>query len=178
MRPMRLHKRELKEAKDLRHVLESCDVVRIGASDEEGMFIVPVNFGYEFKEEDGKCSLKLYIHSAGEGRKADAFAEHPQVAFEMDCGHEIIRGDYTCSYSFAFQSIMGNGTIRKVESEEEKVHGLTLLMQHMEPQAEIAFTKEMLERVAVYCVESDTFTGKQRSPKQADKKSNENTNNN
>ena len=43
---MRLKKREVTDKKVLGEILEECDVVRIGAVDEEGMFIVPVNFGY------------------------------------------------------------------------------------------------------------------------------------
>ena len=56
----------------------------------------------------------------------------PDVALEMDCGHELITGDYTCSYSYAYRSLMGTGTICEVTDPEEKVHGLNLLMQHME----------------------------------------------
>ena len=40
-----------------------------------------------------------------------------------------------------------------VENEEEKRHGLTLLMQHVEAGAEIEFLPHMLQRVAVYCIE-------------------------
>ena len=64
MRPMRLAKREVRETEELRWILEDCDVVRIGLTDEEGMFIVPVNFGYELSEQDGEWKLTLYIHSA------------------------------------------------------------------------------------------------------------------
>lgn len=43
--------------------------------DEEGMYIVPLNFGYTYEED----VLKLYFHSAGEGRKVDALAADPKV---------------------------------------------------------------------------------------------------
>ena len=100
MRQMRLEKERLRTGRAGK-VLDACKVVRIGTMDAEGMFIVPVNFGYEFCQKER--SLKLYIHSAKEGRKAEAFAENPNVAIEVDCGHEVIRGDYTCSYSLHFQ---------------------------------------------------------------------------
>ena len=165
MRPMRLAKREVRETEELRWILEDCDVVRIGLTDEEGMFIVPVNFGYELSEQDGKRKLTLYIHSAREGRKAEAFAKMPDVALEMDCGHELITGDYTCSYSYAYRSLMGTGTICEVTDPEEKVHGLNLLMQHMEPEASICYLPEMLARVGVYRIDVREFTGKQRAMK-------------
>ena len=77
MRQMRLEKREIKDPAELEKVLDACKVVRIGTMDAEGMFIVPVNFGYEFCQKER--SLKLYIHSAKEGRKAEAFAENPII---------------------------------------------------------------------------------------------------
>lgn len=52
-----------------------------------------------------------------------------------------------------------------VENEEEKRHGLTLLMQHVEAGAEIEFLPHMLQRVAVYCIEVSEFTGKHREKK-------------
>jgi len=59
MRQMRLEKREIKDPAELEKVLDACKVVRIGTMDAEGMFIVPVNFGYEFCQKER--SLKLYI---------------------------------------------------------------------------------------------------------------------
>ena len=83
MREMRLKKREITDPEILREILESCEVVRIGAMDEEGMFIVPMNYGYDVREEDGTLHVCLYLHGAKEGRKAAAFAADPRVAVEM-----------------------------------------------------------------------------------------------
>ena len=113
MREMRLYKREIRDPEIIREILEECSVVRLGTRDEEGMFIVPVNFGYEFYEKESGQALTLFIHGAGEGRKADAFDSCPDVAVEMDCRHGIITGDYTCSYSYSYRSIMGNGKVRR-----------------------------------------------------------------
>lgn len=74
MRSMRLKNREIKDQETLRELIDDCVVVRIGAMDKEGMFIVPVNYGYEWEDiKDSAPSLKLYFHSASQGRKADAF---------------------------------------------------------------------------------------------------------
>ena len=68
---MRLKKREVTDKKVLEEILEECDVVRIGAVDEEGMFIVPVNFGYDFDTGEETTRLVLYFHGAAEGRKGN-----------------------------------------------------------------------------------------------------------
>jgi nitroimidazol reductase NimA-like FMN-containing flavoprotein (pyridoxamine 5'-phosphate oxidase superfamily) len=120
-----------------------------------------VNFGFEY--ENGQ--LKLYVHSAKEGRKAEAFDKEPPVAIEMDCAGPLITGEYTCNYSMAYRSIMGNGIIRKVKNNDEKTKALTLLMNKLDAQAEIHFLDKQLEAVNVYCIEVSSFTGKKREPK-------------
>ncbi len=162
MRAMRLHKRELHAPEIIKEILEECDVVRIGTQDEEGMFIIPVNYGYDFSVSGETMELALFIHGAGEGRKADAFAASPFVAVEMDCRHGLITGDYTCSYSYSYRSIMGSGTVRRLEDEQEKIYGLTKIMEHMAPGTRIDFRPEMLARTEVFCIEVEHFTGKER----------------
>ena len=106
MKEMRLHKREIHDKDALKSLIEQCTVVRLGLTDEEGMFIVPVNYGYDLADSENGLKLTLYIHGAKEGRKAEAFAQTPVAAIEMDCMDGIITGDYTCSYSCAYRSIM------------------------------------------------------------------------
>ena len=165
MRGMRLHKREIHDADIFREILKECDVVRLGLRDEEGVFIVPVNYGYDFAEKNGERTLTLYIHGAGEGRKADAIAADSRVAVEMDCRHEIITGDYTCSYSYAYRSIMGNGVIQRLEKPEDKMYGITKVMEHLAPDAEISFREEVLVRTEVFRIDVERFTGKERRRK-------------
>ena len=146
MREMRLAKREITDPEVLKEIVEECDTVRLGLTDAEGMFIVPVNYGYEFTEENGKAELQLYFHGAAEGRKADALKSQSPVAVEMDCRHGIITGDYTCAYSYSYRSIMGNGTVSLLETFEEKEKGLQRIMEHMAPGAKIEFRPEMYGR--------------------------------
>ena len=167
MREMRLNKREIKDPDILRDIIESCDIVRLGLRDRDGMFIVPVNYGYDIETDGTGLKLTLYIHGAREGRKAEAFAADPSVALEMDCMDGIITGDYTCSYSCAYRSIMGNGTIRELTGEQEKIHALTRIMEHMAPGVRIEFRPEMLERTGVYRIDVKNFTGKERKMKSA-----------
>lgn len=161
MREMRLKKREITDQDILREIVEECDVVRIGAVDREGIFVVPVNYGYDFYGGENP-RLTLYFHGACEGRKAEAFASGPEVAVEMDCCHELITGDYACSYSYAYRSIMGNGTVTRVTDEEEKRYALSKIMEHTAPDAEISFSKDMLVRTAAFRIDVTRFTGKER----------------
>lgn len=162
MRKMRLGKREVTDPALIRQFLEDCTVVRLGLQDADGIFIVPLNFGYEYIPGE---FIRLYIHSAKEGRKAEAFAGCSQVAVELDCEDGLIRGDYACGYSMAYRSIMGTGIVRKLASDEEKIRGLTLLMEHLAPGAPTDFMKKHLDAADLYCIEVKDFTAKMRQPK-------------
>lgn len=162
---MRLQKREIQDLDTIREILDECDVVRLGTRDGEGMFIVPVNYGYELSGAGKRQRLTLYIHGAAEGRKADAFDACPDVAVEMDCRHGLITGDYTCSYSYSYRCIMGNGTVRRAYNDKEKIHGLTKIMEHMAPGAKISFSPGMLERTEVFLISIERFTAKERKAK-------------
>ena len=67
MRKMRLAKREIQEKKRLMEILEQAKVLRIGTMDQEGIYIVPVNYGYSWEEGE---PLRFYIHSAKKGEKS------------------------------------------------------------------------------------------------------------
>ena len=166
MAQMRLKKREITDKKELLSIVEKCHVLHIGSQDEEGMFIVPVNYGYQWQErENGDGALTFYIHSAKEGRKARAFERQSQVALELDWSGGVIEGPYTCSYSFAYESIMGTGNIRLLTEKEEKIKGLELIMKHMAPESQMEFWDEMVEAVAVYRIDVAEWKGKKREGK-------------
>lgn len=163
MKKMRLIKREIQDKDTLKDIVSRSKTIRVGTIDEEGMFIVPLSFGYDWETgSDGEIRWSVYIHSAKEGRKAEAFRIRPDVAVELDVERGVITGTYTCSYSFSYQSIMGNGKICCLEDPEEKEYGLKKIMEHMEPSAVIDFLPEMLERVDVYRIDIISFTGKER----------------
>lgn len=82
-----------------------------GPLDEEGMFIVPMSFGYDWADPESPGNnaptprLALWVHSAPEGRKAELFNREPRVAIEMDIEDGVIEGPYACAYSYAYRSI-------------------------------------------------------------------------
>lgn len=188
-RTMRLAKREVTDPEQLRAIVDACPAVRIGAVDGEGVFVVPMSFGYDWEagseanadgDEDADASerpgdgantaasnrpapprLTLWLHSAREGRKAAAFDQEPQVAVEMDVQEGVLGGSAACAYSYAYRSIMGTGRIRRVTRPEEKRHGLARIMVHLDPAAPTDFADAAVERTNVYRIDLDRFTGKE-----------------
>ena len=62
---MRRKDREITSYDKMLEIMQSCDCCRIGLKDKDGVYILPLNFGYE--EKSGK--LTLYFHGASEGKK-------------------------------------------------------------------------------------------------------------
>lgn len=152
---MRRKDREVTDINDLLNIVEECRICHLGLMDNKGMYIVPLNYGYEYINQN----LVLYFHSAQVGRKIDAINQNPNVCVEMDCDHRLIEGEKACDFSFGFKSIIGNGRASIINDYDEKIKGLSLLMKH-ETQKEFEFDEKMVQRVSVIKVVVDEFTGK------------------
>lgn len=154
---MRRKDREITERAELLAIVEACSVCRVALADEEGVYIVPLNFGYLAEGEE----LRLYFHSAKEGRKVRAFDQGAAVAFEMDGEFTLVPGKTACEYGGRFCSIVGSGWIAPVEAVEAKQQALARLMQHMTGEA-WTITPEQAQMVQVYELTVTKMSGKAR----------------
>lgn len=152
---MRRKDREVTEKSELIKIIDECKVCRIAMQDRDGLYIVPMNFGYAFEQD----TLVLYFHSAKEGRKIDALRENPEVCVEMDCGHELITADAACKYGYYYKSIIGNGTAEFIDDVEEKKTALSALMRHQTGR-DFSFDEKMVNSVAVFKIVVHQYTGK------------------
>lgn len=142
---MRRKDREITNFNQMLEILSHCDCCRIGLIDGDSTYIVPLNFGYDSETDN----LVLYFHSAKEGKKLDLLKNQQTVGFELDCKHEVVKGNIACAYSFHYQSIIGKGKIGQMKSYEEKVFGLKKIMNHYTKKDGWKFKEEMVNRVAV-----------------------------
>ena len=118
---------KLNEVKEF-DIISRCDTIRIAMFDEPYPYIVPVNFGEEIIGDQ----VVFYIHTDYEGKKNDLLAKNPNIAFEMDCNHELYYRESNMSCNFRYESVVGTGRV-EIVSEEEKEKALTLLMNHYHP---------------------------------------------
>ena len=146
---MRRNDREIIDCKQIIEIIENCNCCRIGFYDGNEVYIVPLNFGYEFKED----KLTLYFHGAKEGRKIDLITSAPSVGFEMDTNYKLNEGETACSHSARFDSVIGNGTISIITSISEKKFALDKLMLKATHKSAWNFTESMLNSVCVFKIE-------------------------
>ena len=79
---------EITDEAQIRRILDSAKVLRLGIAVDNVPYIYPMNYGYTM--EDGK--LSLYLHSAVKGDKLDLLRKNPNVCFELDCDHVPFEG--------------------------------------------------------------------------------------
>ena len=151
---MRRADREIKDINEIKKIIGECKVLRIATKDDEGLYVIPLNFGYSFEND----SFTFYFHSAKEGRKIDAFRANAEVAFEMDCEYELVEAEKACGYSYKFASIIGTGTIEFLEGES-KLNALSILMKHQTGK-DFAFNEKMAKSVAVYSLTVNQLSAK------------------
>jgi len=73
---MKRSEREIKDRKEIEAIIERADVCRLGLSDDNMPYIIPMNFGYK--------DNRLYFHCAKKGKKIDIIKRNNSTCFEMD----------------------------------------------------------------------------------------------
>lgn len=146
---MRRKDREIIDKNKIIQIIKSCDCCRIAFKEDEGTYILPLNFGFD----ETNNNIVFYFHSAKEGKKIDLLKEQSVVGFELDTKHELIRGELACEYSYKYQSVIGKGKINLVEDTNEKLHALNTIMMHYTSNPNMNYNSKMLDMVAIIKLE-------------------------
>jgi len=152
-------KRELQitDLQQIRKILDTAKVLRLGLAVNNEPYIVPMNYGYCL--EEGK--LTLYLHSAVRGRKLDMIRENSRVFIEMDCDQVPFEGEKPCQYGLSYSSIMGRGEARIVEDVEEKMKAMSILMK-TQTGKDFSFNERLVSIVTVIRIDVEEYTAKHR----------------
>ena len=156
---MRRKDRGVTDPAIIREIVAACTCCRLGLCDGERAYIVPLNFGFE--ERDGNYTL--YFHGASEGRKIDLIRRTGWASFEMDTGHELIRGPMACNHSARYRCVMGGGPVRLLEDREEKREGLRTVMTHAAGEGPWTFDEAALDKTQVIRLDVEELTCKVRA---------------
>lgn len=154
---MRRSDREVHDIEKIRAIIAQCHCCRLGLVENDIAYIVPMNFGYIY--DNG--THFLYFHSAPEGRKIRLMQENSRVSFEMDTHYKMLKHDIACEYSARYQSIIGYGHVHFFHTVEDKMRGLRAIMLHNTKNDAHAFSMDMIERVAVFCLTVEELSCKE-----------------
>lgn len=142
---MRRKDREVTDFRAIAEIIEECEIIRIGLSDGDFPYIVPLNFAYTVEEE----TICFYIHGAMAGRKYELLKANPYCSFEMDIPLELDciyeRGDATMRY----KSVMGKCKAEFMEGEAKQRAIDDIIMARHEKTRHFAYNREAVKRTAV-----------------------------
>ena len=155
---MRKKDREIKDAQELKEILQKADVCRIAFAGDGIPYIVTLNFGYIWKD-----NLTLYFHCAKEGRKLELMKKNNMVCFEMDIDHEIVRAEIACDWGMKYRSIVGLGLLESITDEEEKKKGLDCIMDHYGFAGKKEYDEKVLSITEALKLTVTEFTGKKKN---------------
>ena len=148
-------RRKEKIITDNAHLLEiigSSQVCRLGLSDGNTPYIVPLCFGYKDKT--------LYFHSAAEGKKIEVIKRNPNICFEFDRHIEVLQAEKPCKWGMKYQSIIGYGKVIFVETLEEKREALQVIMSQYS-DGHFSLQESAIFSTTVFKVIIKEMTGKQ-----------------
>jgi len=153
---MRRKDREVTELSEIIGMINRCEVLHLGLVDDGRPYIVPLNFGFE--EKDGQ--LTFVFHSAKEGRKIDVIKRNPNACFELSRLHKIIRGEKPAGWTARYESVIGYGELRPLESAAEKTAAMDMIMRKYGYEGVPEYAPQAIDETAVYKLSVSEITGK------------------
>lgn len=148
---MRRKDREVVELDQIEDIISGALRCCVGMVDGAEPYVVPVCFGYERNA--------LCFHSALEGRKVGILRRNSRVSFEMDTDIAVVRTEVGCQWSMEYRSVMGTGTARILETDDEKAHGLEVIMRHYAGE-DFCVPERIPAAVLVVRIDIDSISGK------------------
>jgi len=149
---MRRQDREIKDEELMESIIRRAPVCRIGLSEDNVPYIVPLNFGYK--------DNFLYFHSAKEGKKIDMIRKNNNVCFEVDIEHKLVQGENPCDWSMKYYSVIGFGKAFLVEDYEEKRGALDIISEHYAGKSSFKYPEKTVNNIAIIKVKIEGMTGK------------------
>lgn len=157
---MRRKDREIEDKGTMEDLVAKRPFVTIALCRGDEPYIVTVNHAYD------PSSKSLYFHCSNKGKKLDVLESNPRVIAQVIEDRGYVRDE--CDYDYLTVNL--EGVARRVDSDEEKIHALDLLLSKFEPglDAEDARRKFIKQasfgRVAIYRIDVTSMTGKMRVP--------------
>jgi len=138
--------------RQLDEIIRGSLVCRLALAKDNSPYLVPLSFGY-----DGAF---IYLHTATVGKKIEYWKTNGQVCFEFERNVELRRNaNNACKWSFAFESVIGYGTISEVTDTAAKEDALNEIMRQYSGKV-WPFEEDSVAKVRVWKIKIGSMTGK------------------
>lgn len=153
---------EIRDKKLITGILSMCNVINVGMFNQKYPYVVPFNYGYEYKE-----NLVFYTHHATKGQKIDLIAQNPHVCVEAHVYFDFMTSFQDHSHH-DYRSVIAFGTMIPLEpNTEEYSYALKKLMEcngrTMPDQFYKANFSKTMKMYKIVCL-PENVTGKSQEP--------------
>lgn len=157
---MRRKDREITEFGEILQIVDACNVLRIGLSDGDYPYIVPVNFAYEVNGE----RLFLYIHGAQAGRKFELLRRNSVCSFEADIPLKIECLPDKKDVTMRYKSVMGKADTDFLDGEEKQRVMDEVIMARYPETKDFDYNRNAVPHTAVVRLTVTELTAKANLP--------------
>lgn len=144
---------EVTSLEEIVKIIDKCAVLRVGFFDGQYPYIVPLSFGYTFKNN----KLTFYFHGAKEGLKHDLIAKDSKACVEGDIFYRYVKT--ARSVTVEYESFIAKGQVTEIIGEES-VFGIKCILRHCNYLDFSASNCVVLDITRIYKIEVQSITGK------------------
>jgi nitroimidazol reductase NimA-like FMN-containing flavoprotein (pyridoxamine 5'-phosphate oxidase superfamily) len=114
-----------------------------------------------------EANMRIYFHTANTGRTRSNIEGNPNVCFGIAEMGDLIPADIALEFSVEYAGAIAFGCARVVDDVDEAEHGLYGLLKKYFPDLQPGedyrtITADELARTAVFAIEIETWSGKQK----------------
>ena len=149
---MRKKEKEITQSSEIEAVIRKSLVCRLGMSDNDFPYIVPVCFGYQ--------DNTIYIHGSLKGRKNDILKKNQNICFEFDINTEVVEAEDACKWDMKYQSVIGFGKAPFLHDPDQKRNALNIIMNQYGGKSG-QYPEKIISKTSVIKIEIESMTGKQ-----------------
>ena len=144
----------------MRAFLRAAQIGRVATLWDDQPFVTPSTFWYD------EANRRIIFHSNLAGRVRANLERNPKVCLEASEVGRLLPSNVALEFSLQYRSVMVFGTVRILESDEEKRAALTGLLEKyfpkMKPGREYRpITEKELKRTSVYELKIESWSGKE-----------------
>lgn len=149
-----MRQRAILDRAEQEEIIRRCQFCHVAMTDPDGNpYLVPMNFGYR----DGV----IYLHGAKQGKKIAILEQRPAVCinFTTDTQLRYQSEQVACSWSMKYRSVHCYGMVEFLESAEEKIAALDIIMSQYTSR-EFKYNPPSIREVRVWRIRVKRFEGR------------------
>ncbi|MGD0330546.1 MAG: pyridoxamine 5'-phosphate oxidase family protein [Nitrososphaeria archaeon] len=150
------------DAKKVKEFLIEAKVGRLGLSQNNEAYVVPVIYIYD------PTNGMIYIHCAKKGRKTDMIKSNPKACFEVDESSGLVTGSSPCENDQIYRSVIAFGEANFLHDPSRKAEVLNMIVEkyaYSERKNRASVTPEKAEGTQIIAIKVLSKSGKENKGK-------------